>query len=129
MNKKNCSTCSFYVTIDSIEHLNKDEQIEFEKINVHSLSSIDTSDLQKLGFLLSKLRKTTCIGGLLSSDKIKERCNYYKSLSINYDNLNDLKLIFNEEKENRYKKNNIILTMVFGLLTLVLTFYGIQINK
>ncbi|HAN17918.1 MAG: hypothetical protein A2X13_10610 [Bacteroidetes bacterium GWC2_33_15] len=82
---KTCTECSFHLIDEDIENLSSEEQIEFEKFNTDSLYGLDKQALERLSYLLQKIRRKTCIGGLTKENEIMKNCKYYKDLSKSFD--------------------------------------------
>jgi hypothetical protein len=127
--RNSCETCSFLIIDEDITHLSRAEQIEFEKINTKSLNSIDNDSIERLAFLLQKIRKKYCIGGLINNDVIKANCKYHiNSLSADFDNTQLLQ-VFNINRDSFKSKKANWIAISLGVLTFILSFYSISIDS
>lgn len=125
---KSCQTCSFYITDEDISHLSKEEQIEFENFDPTTLDSIEEDQLKRLAFLLQKLRRQTCIGGLIHFNETKEHCKYHKNLPTDFDKSQLLQVFINNTAKFQSKKSHLI-SISFGIITLIVSIYGLYQNS
>lgn len=125
---KSCKSCSFYITDEDICHLSKEEQIEFENFETKSLDSIENESLIRLACLLQKIRRQTCIGGLVELNEIKENCKYYMTnLSTDFDKNQLLQIFIDNKAKIQYRKNNWI-SLSLGIVTVIVSVYGVTLN-
>lgn len=126
-NKKSCNTCSYYITDENISNLSREEQIEFENFNTDSLTSIENSELERLAYLLQRLKSKTCVGGLVGINEIRKHCKYYKILPSDFDK-NQLLQSFIANSGKYQSKTNIVISIVLGIITILVSLYGVLQN-
>mgnify|MGYP001766279209 CR=1 FL=1 len=125
--RKTCNSCSYYILDEDFDNLTPEEQKEFTGIDTKILENISKNDLERLGRLLHKLRRYTCVGGLIEIDEIKTNCRVHRVLPSSFDK--DQKLqSFIANSNKIYSKRSLSITILLSLITTVVALFGIWQN-
>lgn len=121
MKSRTCLTCSFFNLEIDTNNLSTTESEEFKSLKVEDFEDMSEDSYLRLQYLIEKMQRRSCTGGLISDNNLRSNCKYYSVLPGEFEN-GALIQSFGSLRSARSTVKQIISGLIIAIISSLVTF-------